>query len=97
MEQLPQYQVQPPPGIPTRDASAMTLKDWIITLLLQAIPLVGFILLIVWAVDNNTNINKQNWARATLIIFAVVVGIMIVVFIFMFGVIASLFNLENRY
>jgi heme/copper-type cytochrome/quinol oxidase subunit 2 len=80
-----------------RDETPMSMKDWLITLLLQAIPVVGFILLIVWAVDSNTNLNKQNWARASLIIFAIVIGIVILISILMFGVIAALFNESQRF
>jgi ABC-type molybdate transport system permease subunit len=49
----------------------MSVGDWIITLLLTAIPLVGFILLIVWAFSSDTNPSKQNWAKAYLIFMVV--------------------------
>jgi ABC-type molybdate transport system permease subunit len=45
----------------------MSVGDWVITLLLTAIPLVGFILLIVWAFSSDTHPSKQNWAKAYLI------------------------------
>lgn len=31
------------------DTSVMSVKDWVITLLITAIPLVGFIMLFIWA------------------------------------------------
>lgn len=45
----------------------MSVGDWFITLLITAIPLVGFIMLFVWAFSGNTNVNKANWAKATLL------------------------------
>lgn len=74
------------------DISPMSLKAWVVTLLIQIIPLVGFIFLIVWAVDNNTNVNKQNWARAMLIMYAFGVGITIFFFIFMAGFFHTVFG-----
>ena len=45
----------------------MTLGDQMLTLLLTWIPLVGFIMLLVWGFSSNTNTNKKNYARAMLI------------------------------
>ena len=42
----------------------MSVKDWLVTLLLMAIPVVGIVLLFVYAFGDNENINKQNWAKA---------------------------------
>lgn len=54
----------------------MTIGNWIITLLLSYIPIVGFILLIVWAI-NAPNTSKRNYARANLIFAAIVYVIVI--------------------
>jgi uncharacterized membrane protein YdbT with pleckstrin-like domain len=48
-------------------APVMSLQDWIITLLISFIPLVGFIMLFVWAFGSGENPNKANWAKATLL------------------------------
>ncbi|MEQ8909699.1 MAG: hypothetical protein RIC95_10935 [Vicingaceae bacterium] len=53
-------------------------SDWFITILLAAIPVVGFILLFVWAFGGNTKPSKANWAKATLLwlfVGAVVYGV----------------------
>jgi hypothetical protein len=67
----------------------MSMKDWIITLLISYIPLVGLIMLIVWAFDANTNPNKKNWAKASLIWMLIGIGIAIVFFILFIGVFMS--------
>ena len=42
-------------------------RDWMITYLITAIPVVGFIMLFVWAFSGGTNPNKANWAKAALV------------------------------
>lgn len=37
-----------------------SLGDWIISVLITKIPLIGFIMLIVWATDKSTEPNKAN-------------------------------------
>ena len=48
-------------------AQVMSTKDWMITLLISFLPLVGFVMLFVWAFGSNENPNKANWAKAALI------------------------------
>ncbi len=71
---------QPFPG-QVQPHGIVTLGDWLITLLIAAIPLVGFIMLFVWAFGSNTNINKANWAKATLIWLAVIVVLNLLFFL----------------
>ena len=74
--------------IQNANQKTMSVKDWLITLLIMAIPLVGFIMLFVYAFGHNENVNKQNWAKAQLIVLAIVIGLMIV-FFSVFGAIFS--------
>jgi hypothetical protein len=50
-----------------QQANVVSTKDWVITILIAAIPLVGFIMLFVWGFGSGENPNKANWAKATLI------------------------------
>ena len=72
--------------------SPMTVGDWIITLLISSIPNVGFIMLIVWAVDKTTPTTKANYAKAALILYAISV-VLTVLFIGVIGF--SFLSLEN--
>lgn len=54
-----------------------SLGDWIINVLITKIPLVGFIMLIVWAMDKDIDPNKANWAKAELIVK--LIGIVLVI------------------
>jgi len=68
-------------------SQVLSVKDWIITLLITAIPIVGIIMLFVWAFGSNENPNKSNWAKAALIWTAV--GIVLT--ILLWGTIAAIF------
>lgn len=64
-------------------APVLSLKDWVITLLISAIPVVGFVMLLVWAFSDSTNPNKKNWSRAALI-FVAAMFVLYIVFAFLF-------------
>ncbi len=57
-------------------------SDWLLSVFVANIPLLGFIMLIVWALDHSTNPSKRNWAKAKLIWFGVVFAIFLVFGIF---------------
>lgn len=52
-------------------ARNLSIGDWIITYILTVIPLIGLIMLFVWAFGNETQPNKRNWAKAMLIFYAI--------------------------
>jgi len=62
-------------------APVMTFGEWVTIQILMLVPIVNFVMLIVWAAESNGNPNKLNWARATL----VVMGIQVVLWIFLLG------------
>lgn len=70
-------------------AKIMSFGDWMITILITAIPIVNIIMIIVWAVSSTDNPNRINWARATLAWFAILIGLYILFFVFFFGVLSS--------
>ena len=47
----------------------VSTSEWIITNLIMLIPVVNIIMLFVWSFGNNTNLNKANWAKASLIVW----------------------------
>ncbi len=79
-----------------QDTTPMSMKDWFITLLISYIPLVGLIMLIIWAFDSSTNVNKKNWAKASLIWMLVGIGIAIIILvIFMSVFMGALSSMES--
>lgn len=80
------------PAFPTAKGKVepvMSVTDWLITLLLMIIPLVNLIMLIVWAVSDSGNRNRTNWARASLIMAAISIGLYILIFASIFGLAAA--------
>lgn len=54
------------------------LGQWVITLVLCLIPIVGFFYVIFLAVSPNSSFAKKNWARATLIVGAFLLAFLVV-------------------
>jgi hypothetical protein len=70
----------------------MSVKDWLITLIIMIIPLVNIIMLFVWGFGGGTNLNKANWAKAQLLLFVILLGLGIL-FTIAFGTLFfSIFN-----
>lgn len=64
--------------------SVLSIQDWVITLIITALPIIGFIMLFVWGFGSGTNENKANFAKAALIMYAIMIGIYIL-FMVVFG------------
>lgn len=62
----------------------MTTKEWALTIFLASLPIVGFILVLVWAFDSNTDLQKKNWARGSLLLM-LIYFVLAMLFLFMFG------------
>ncbi|OYT12501.1 MAG: hypothetical protein B6I18_00530 [Bacteroidetes bacterium 4572_112] len=58
----------------------MSTKDWVITFLISGIPIVGIVMIFIWAFGDNTNPNKANWAKATLVMVLIVIALYILIF-----------------
>ncbi len=53
----------------------LTFGDWMLTTFILIIPLVNVVALIYWAASSGTNINKQNYARASIAWFAIGIAV----------------------
>jgi len=67
------------------ESSTMSVKDWLITLIITALPIVGFIMLFVWAFSSGTPTVKANWAKAALLLFAIMIVLYIIFGVVIFG------------
>ncbi|MEE8135709.1 MAG: hypothetical protein V3T52_00905 [Thermodesulfobacteriota bacterium] len=72
----------PPTGTPAgsiRD-KPLSVGDWIITIIVLAIPLVGLIFLLYWALSSSSNVNRKNFCIAyiviALIMFAIIAALL---------------------
>ena len=59
----------------------MSVADWVGSILLLLIPIANIVLLFVWAFGGNAPMSKRNWAKAHLLILAVVFGLYIVIIV----------------
>ena len=84
------YQAQYNAQIAT--APVMSVKEWLITSIILMIPVVNIIMFFVWAFGGGANPNKANWAKATILLFAIIIGLYVVFGVILFGVFASTFN-----
>jgi hypothetical protein len=76
VEQVNEQQVSSKQIVPQ-----MSVGNWIITIILLAIPIVNFIMLFIWAFDATSE--RRNFARAYLIIFGIVLALWILLAVLM--------------
>ncbi len=62
----------------------MTVSEWAVTIFISVIPIVGIVMLFVWAFGAGNNVNKTNWAKGMLIIFAA--GVVLWILLLVFGI-----------
>jgi len=69
----------------TTQYKPVSLGEWMLTILLTAIPIVNIIMLFVWGFSKSTQPSKANWAKASLIWLAIVIVIYILIFVAILG------------
>ena len=69
----------------------LTIGDWIITQIVLVIPLVGLVMLFVWAFSSDTHPSKKTYCQASLILVGVLLGLAVVAALILpiFGAMAS--------
>ena len=91
--QQPYYNNQAPGyGSMQANREPLGVGSYIGMFILSAIPMVGFIMLLVWAFGGSVNLNKKNYARAILIMSLIAVALWILIFIIGVVVGESIFN-----
>jgi hypothetical protein len=81
-------------NLSTENNNVLSVKDWAITIFISGLPLIGLVMLFVWAFSDSTNLTKKNWAKGYLLIMLIflIIGLS---FLFLFGgmaLLASIFN-----
>jgi hypothetical protein len=74
------------------DTRPMTVGEWMLTLLVLAIPLVNFVMYLVWAFSGTGNVNRRNFCRASICWVLIIVGLWLAVAVLaaVAGVVTSL-------
>lgn len=77
-----------------KTSNVLSVKEWLINLLILCVPVVNIIFLFIWAFgQNDINETKQNWAKASLIMMAI--GLVITIIFYVILAIAGLFFLQQ--
>ena len=71
----------------------ISISEWVVTKLILLVPIVNIIMLFVWAFNSKTNLNKSNWAKASIIVWTI--GFLFY-FIIIFLFIAFFMNMFNK-
>lgn len=66
--------------------------EWMLTMFLLSIPLVGSIMLFVWAFSSGTNPSKSNWAKATLLWGIIASVLIVIIYAIIFLIVGLSFN-----
>lgn len=77
------------------NAQVMSVKEWALTIFIASLPLIGFIMMLVWAFDSTTNVHKKNWAKGYLLIMILMI-VLSMLFLFVFGGLAILAGLMGN-
>ena len=67
----------------TTNNRTLDAKEWALTIFISGLPLIGFIMVLVWAFSEG-NIHRKNWAQGTLILMVIALAI-VFAFLFLFG------------
>ncbi len=75
----------------------MKMGEWMLTMFLAGIPLVGFILMLVWAFGSDTNPSKSAWAKAALLWGVIITVIYVIFYVIIFVVFGVANNLNLNF
>ena len=101
----PVYNAPPPPqnyggGYNSNNneqlAPVLSIGEWMVTLIVLAIPVVGIVMYFVWAFGDSTNPSKKNFCRAGLI-FALIGIVLSIIFATTCGIITASLMRDLRY
>lgn len=75
-----------------QSAPVMSVGQWLLTIIVMAIPIVNIVMLLVWGMGNNENPNRKNWAIAQLIVMAAAIVIWMLLFSTIVGMMSGMMN-----
>lgn len=80
--------------ITSKNKETMPVKDWALTIFISTLPIIGFIMLLIWAFSEETNVHKKNWAKGNLVIMLIYLTLFLL-FLSVLGGFAFLGNFFN--
>ena len=74
------------------NTKVLSTGEWLITKVLMFIPIINIILLLIWAFNKHENLNKSNWAKATLIVYIIKLSFYTIIVLSFLSFFVSLFS-----
>lgn len=76
------------PTAPVEDTRPLKTTDYLLMILLMCVPVVSFIIFMIWAFSGGTNVNRRNFARAYLLyhLIAFALGILLGIVLGIFAI-----------
>ncbi len=85
----------PTSHVPAATERPVSVGNWLVTLIVLAIPLVGLIMALVWAFSDNTPPSKRNYCKAALILILIAI-VLFGALVFLGGGLAAVQNAMQR-
>lgn len=82
--------VQPVQNTLSADQQPLNFKEWALNIFLASLPIIGIILLLVWAFSDSGNIHRRAWAKGMLLIALIGLIFTFLMFLLFGGVITAL-------
>ena len=79
-----------PPADPNREP--LSVGQFLLTMIVFAIPIVGFIMMLVWSFSSNVNRNRKNFALASFIMWLIGIALSVLIFVLAGAAIAAVVN-----
>lgn len=75
----------------------LSLGQYLVMLLLMLVPILNLVMLFVWGFGSSSSLNRKNFARAMLIVSAIMLVISLISSIFLATAVSALFNSYSYY
>ncbi len=67
------------PTAPIADTTPLKTTDYLLMFLLMCVPIVSFIIFMIWAFSGGTNVNRRNFSRAYLLYYVIAFALGIII------------------
>ena len=79
-----------------QNEAPISVGDWVVTILITALPIIGLVMLFIWGFGSGTPVSKANYAKAALIWLAISI-VLSFLFFALFGTAVFMGAMDNGY
>jgi len=85
------------PNANVQNNDAVSVGDWVLTVFVQGIPIVGIIMMFIWGFGGDTKKSKSNYCKAALIWMAIAFVLLIIFFVAMGSIFMEIMRQAGYY